>query len=275
LESDWTEVGNQVLERPIRVVVFSGGPVLLQGVKQFICTLEDHPEIDFLACICQSEEQSFQAVIRDLWRRRGVLAIPLMAIRMVNEIWGFLTRSRARKTTASKLAIMSDRIQYVPNIHAEQVLDLVRGMAPDLGLIYGSPILKPELFEVPKLGTLGIHHGKVPGYRGKKTTFWAIYNGEKTAGVTIQRINRGLDTGDVVRSGEVLIGSRSLGSVWDELEALGIDLYIQSILEVKRGVATFQPQKGGKGKLYRDPGLADILTLWRKQIGRRIRPFSP
>jgi methionyl-tRNA formyltransferase len=125
------------------------------------------------------------------------------------------------------------------------------------------------LFEIPVLGTLGIHHGKVPEYRGKKTTFWAMFNGEKTAGVTIQKVNAGLDMGEIAKQGEVSIGRRSLRSVWNELEKLGLDLYLQAIVEVKQGTASYQPQVGKKGKLYRDPKLGDILTFWWKQFNRR------
>jgi methionyl-tRNA formyltransferase len=148
------------------------------------------------------------------------------------------------------------------------VLEQVFCLNPDLGLIYGSPILRPELFEIPKLGTLGIHHGKVPEYRGNKTTFWAMYNGERTAGVTIQKVNKGLDTGQVVKTGEVEAWGRSYLSVVHDLEALGLDLYIQAILEVKRGVASFKPQAGNKGKLYRNPKPLDFIRFWLKQLRR-------
>jgi folate-dependent phosphoribosylglycinamide formyltransferase PurN len=251
-------------------VVFSGGPVLLPGVKQFICSLEDHAEIDFLACICQSEDQTIWAVIRDLWRRRGFLAIPLLGIRLANDFWRFLTQWRTGKSTASKLATVSDRIHYMPDIHAEQVLDLVRRLGPDLGLIYGSPILRPELFQIPRLGTLGIHHGKVPEYRGKKTTFWAVYNEEETAGVTIQKVNEGLDSGHIVKEGAVTIGNRPLRSIWSELEKLGLELYLQAILEVKSGAAIYRPQQGIRGKIYRDPKFMDIFMLWARQFGNRL-----
>ena len=53
-----------------------------------------------------------------------------------------------------------------------------------------------------------------------------------------------------------------------ELEALGLDLYIQAILEVKRGVAEFRPQTGVKGRLYRNPKPIDFLRFWAKQIKR-------
>jgi methionyl-tRNA formyltransferase len=165
---------------------------------------------------------------------------------------------------------MENRIHFVKNIHAPQVLEDVRSLDPDLGLIYGSPILKPELFEIPKLGTLGIHHGKVPEYRGNKTTFWMMYNNEECAGVTIQKVDKGLDTGTIVKRGEVRASRRSYQTVFRELEALGIKLYIQAILEVKHGVAEYKPQTGVKGKLYRNPKIGDFVRFWGRQIKRRL-----
>jgi folate-dependent phosphoribosylglycinamide formyltransferase PurN len=260
---------------PIRVVLFGGGPVLERGVKRFICRLEEHPEIEFLGGFCQSQAQTFGAVVKDLWRRRGILALPLLLIQIASRIGRYVSQPRAEAKLNTELNRLADRIHYVPDIHADAVLEGVRLLEPDLGLIYGSPILKPELFEIPRLGTLGIHHGKVPEYRGKKTTFWAMYNGEESAGVTIQKVNAGLDTGQIVKEGEVLIGRRSLRAVWGELEALGLDLYIQAILEIKQGTASFRPQGGKKGRVYRDPGVGDILRLWARKLIRRVMQPSP
>jgi methionyl-tRNA formyltransferase len=167
-----------------------------------------------------------------------------------------------------KLAQLSCRVHFVPDIHAESVLERVRSLAPDLGLIYGSPILKPKLFEIPGMGTLGIHHGKVPEYRGKKTTFWAMYNGEERAGVTIQKINAGLDTGEVVKAGEIRVEGKSYANVWRELEQLGLALYIQAIIEIKRGEPTFRAQQGKKGKLYHDPEFGDLMRFWFRRRDR-------
>jgi methionyl-tRNA formyltransferase len=199
-----------------------------------------------------------------------VLALPLLLAWIGGEIGQFLLQPRTELELNRKLKQLSDRIHFVSDIHAQTVLEQVRALAPDLGLIYGSPILKPVLFEIPRCGTLGIHHGKVPEYRGNKTTFWAMYNGEETAGVTIQKINAGLDTGEIVKAGEVCIGHRSRRAVWRELEALGLELYVQAILEVKVGTAVYRPQVGTKGKLYRNPKLGDLLSFWGKQFKRRF-----
>jgi folate-dependent phosphoribosylglycinamide formyltransferase PurN len=263
-------VNNRDLGRPIRVVVFSGGPTLDRGMQKFVCRLQDHPDIHFLGAFCQSQGQSLGAVWRDLWRRRRLLAVPLLFMQLVRMLLRSMVRSHNDMELRRRLARVCDRLQFVPDIHADDVLNRVRSLAPDLGLVYGSPILKPKLFEIPTLGTLGIHHGKVPEYRGKKTTFWAIYNGERTAGVTIQKINIGLDTGEVVKAGEVEIGAKPYGRVWQELEELGVSLYVRAIMEIKRGEATFRPQQGQKGKLYRDPAFRDLMRLWCRSWIRTV-----
>jgi methionyl-tRNA formyltransferase len=265
--------GLEALSRPIRVVVFAGGPVLERGVKDFLCRLEDHPEIDLLACICQSADQSASAVMRDLWKRRGVLAIPLLVIEGTRKV--SMTFRRDERRIERRIAGLSGRIFFTADIHAEGVLDRVRELSPDMGLIYGSPILKPALFEIPPMGTLGIHHGMAPRYRGKKTTFWEVYNGEPTAGVMIQKVNAGLDTGEILRQGTIPIGRRSLGAVRRDLHSLGMDLYIDAIISVKRGSAVYRPQEGPKGKLCRDPKIGDFLVLWRRILLGKLRASDP
>jgi methionyl-tRNA formyltransferase len=157
------------------------------------------------------------------------------------------------------------RIHPEPDLHAPVVLDRLRSLHVDLGLIYGSPILKSSLFQIPRHGTLGIHHGKLPEYRGKKTLFWAMYHGEKRAGVTIQRINEGLDTGEVVREGLVDVRNRRLSKVWRDIEDLGYDLYLEAIHDVRTGTATFVAPEGRKGKLFRDPTISDLITFYRNR----------
>lgn len=262
---------NQIeVNRPIRVVMFGSGPVLNQDAKKFVCRLEEQPEIEFLGAFCQARSQTIWSVFMDLWQRRGWLAFPLFLVMVINRATRLLLYPHEEIALQRSLDKISDRLHFVTDIHAQHVLEQVCALKPDLGLIYGSPILKPELFEIPSLGTLGIHHGKLPEYRGNKTTFWAMYNGERVAGLTIQKVNRGLDTGSIVRAGEVSTRGRSYQAVVHELEILGLDLYVQAILEVKNRNAVYKPQSGPKGKLYRNPTLGDILKFWGSQIRRRI-----
>jgi folate-dependent phosphoribosylglycinamide formyltransferase PurN len=257
------------LDRPIRVVLFTSGPGLTPEVSRFLLRLERDAGVQLLGIFCQADQRRF-AVIRDLWRRRGVLALPLLAAKYAGMVAALARHPRAERGLRQMAARLRERTHTVPDIHDPAVLARVAALAPDLGLVYGSPILKPALFEIPARGTLGIHHGKVPEYRGNKTTFWAMYNGEKVAGVTIQKINAGLDTGEIVKEGHVETGNHSLRQVWRALEALGRDLYMEAIAEVKEGTAVYRPQAGTRGPLYRNPKPRDFLQFGLRRLRRRL-----
>jgi methionyl-tRNA formyltransferase len=113
----------------------------------------------------------------------------------------------------------------------------------------------------------------MPEYRGVKTTFWEIFNDEKTAGVTIQKVNAGLDTGMLVKQEKVPIGSSLPLAVEKKLELVGLELYIKAIVEVKNGTAHYNQWQGEKGRLYKNPKILEILSLWYRQFKRRLFGF--
>jgi len=70
---------------------------------------------------------------------------------------------------------------------------------PDLFISVASPIIfKEQLINIPKLDTINIHNAPLPKYRGMLPNFWQLYHDEKQAGMTIHRIDTGIDTGDML-----------------------------------------------------------------------------
>jgi hypothetical protein len=146
-------------------------------------------------------------------------------------------------------------------------------LAPDLGLIYGSPILKPELFEIPRCGTLGIHHGKVPAYRGNKTTFWAMYNGELNC--------RGHDSKGQSRVGYWQYRSRRRSADWSTLlsdlfgeiwKSSGLELYIQAITRSKKRYCNLPgTNRDRKASCIATPSSKDFLAFWVRQTQKAFR----
>lgn len=255
------------VERPIRVVFF-GGADLEPGARRFIAMLEAHPDIELVLGLCEGRGSAFA----DLWHRRGFLAVPVRTFVIWGECLDFLRGPREWLALRRLGQRARAKIMTVPDLHAPAVLTRLRSLAPDLGVIYGGPILRPELFEIPARGTLGIHHGRAPQYRGRKTTFWEMYHGEAAAGITVQRITAGLDTGDVVARGAVEIGRKSYSRVWREVEEEGCRLLVEAILDVKAERARFTPQSGERGPLYRQPSAGTLLRFWLWRLFRRPRP---
>jgi len=259
---------DDVTQRPIRVVLFSD-PFLAANADELVSCLSAHESIDLLAVLCQGSERGARGRARDLWKRRGILGLLIAVVEAASTGGRAVFSPDRRRRRRDALAA----IQLVPSLHASNVIEKVRRMSPDLGLIYGGPILKPELFRIPRLGTLGIHHGRLPEYRGKKTTFWEIYHGEREAGVAIQRVNAGIDTGEVIAQAAIPIGRKSYPRVWREVQAAGVNLYMDAILAVAAGTVRPIEATGKPGRLYKDPSPRQLVDLWLRRMsdgrGRR------
>ena len=89
------------------------------------------------------------------------------------------------------------------DLHKAEVLQQVSNFAPDLGLALAAPLLKAILFEIPRLGTLNLHKGSVPHYRGMPPAFWELWNDEASVGCTVHRVSARLDQGDVVEQAAI------------------------------------------------------------------------
>ena len=255
--------------KPIRIVLFYGP--FLHSAREFAVRLEAHPDIELAALYCDAQGETRRHQLADLRRRRGWLGIALFGFEVARDTLRRLAGGRRAREHRRRWAGLVDRVRYVADMHDPQVIADVRELDPDLGLSYGGPILRPELFRIPRHGTLGIHHGRLPEFRGKKTTFWEVWEGEPTAGVTIQRINEGIDTGEIVTQNAVEIGRRGYEAIWQAVQRRGLDLYIDAVLAVRDGTARFRRPEGPAGPLRSDPTPTELLRLPFRRLRRRLR----
>lgn len=257
------------VDRPIRVVQISG-EYLDAPALRFALMLEAHADIELVAVLCQAPASGWRYRLIEIWRRRGMLAAGVVLRDLASAVLRLFREPRTFFAERQRAAWLARKILTATDIHSPRVLAQLRDWRPDLGVVYGAPILRASLFEIPALGTYGIHHGRVPDYRGRKTTFWEIYNGESVAGVTIQQIDAGIDTGAVLRAGEVPIGCKSYGRVERETQELGFQLYLEAILAARQGSVRSVAQPAQGGRHYRQPSAADFVRLWLRVAGRRL-----
>lgn len=169
----------------------------------------------------------------------------------------------------SPVTVPVDRISTV-DMHQRDVVDAVTAWSPDLGLSLGAPILKPSLFRIPSLGTLNVHLGKVPDFRGAPPGFWELWTGAPEVGATIHWVNEGLDTGPVVEQATAPVYPvDTLRQVEARAEELGAGLLGAALTRVARGTAEGMPQTAG-GRTYRFPTLGQRFALWRRGCARRV-----
>ena len=86
----------------------------------------------------------------------------------------------------------------VSDYHSNEAIALLKAANADLGILYGTNIVRESVFGVPRLGSINIHQGLAPLYRGGPTVFWELLNGEKEVGITVHFVAAKVDTGDIV-----------------------------------------------------------------------------
>lgn len=92
------------------------------------------------------------------------------------------------------------------NPNAAEALTWMRGLSPDLTIVTGAPILKPDVFDLPPMGTFNMHSSLLPDYRGTQAEFWQVLeNRMETVGLTIHHVEKGVDTGAIVRQVPTLV----------------------------------------------------------------------
>lgn len=105
-------------------------------------------------------------------------------------------------------------------------------------------ILSEEILAMPKYGCVNIHASLLPKYRGAGPIQWAIINGEKITGVTIMRMDKGLDTGDMLFQKEVVIApDETADTLHDKLAEAGAHLIVEALAKIEAGDVTPVKQK--------------------------------
>ncbi len=98
------------------------------------------------------------------------------------------------------------RILTWPRINDAAAISCLQEIQPDILLSIGSPvILRPEILEIPLLGTINVHNGLLPKYRGHFGTFWEVYNHEPWGYISIHEMVAKVDSGKILARDRVAI----------------------------------------------------------------------
>ena len=157
------------------------------------------------------------------------------------------------------------RICRVADVHADESLRLVRDFAPELGLSLAAPILRSTLFTLPRQGTINLHKGRLPEFRGMPPAFWELWTNQAAVGCSVHWVNEKLDAGALL--GQVELARKpwsTLRGMQLGLDEIGVELVCQVVEQVLQGSAHALPQPEGVGKTYRKPTLAQQAVLTRR-----------
>ncbi|MGZ4110425.1 MAG: methionyl-tRNA formyltransferase [Actinomycetota bacterium] len=160
-----------------------------------------------------------------------------------------------------------------------QTVEHLRALSADVFVVVAfGRLLTGDLLRMPTRGSINVHFSLLPRWRGASPVQHAILTGDRQTGVTIMRMDEGLDTGPILRSEIVAVGSdENAGSLGERLAEIGAELLADTISDVIAGRIDDMPQAG-------EPTYAPKLTAadrrldWEApaaSIVRRVRAFAP
>ncbi len=133
--------------------------------------------------------------------------------------------------------------------------------APDLIVVvaYGH-ILPKSVLDIPRFGCINVHASLLPKYRGAAPINWAIARGETVTGITIMRMDEGMDTGPALHVREAPIGEEDTAeTMYPILSALGAEALGEALRKLREGTLVGTPQDGA---------LATYAPMLKKEHGR-------
>jgi methionyl-tRNA formyltransferase len=193
-------------------------------------------------------------------------------------------KGRELKLTPSPVKILAEKLN-LPLLQPlkardEKFISELRELKPDLIVVvaYGQ-ILPQTILDMPKFGCLNVHTSLLPKYRGAAPIQWAIADGESETGVTIMKMDAGLDTGPILSTRRTpILPTDDSQILHDRLTQLGAELLVETIPDYVAGktLPQAQPIEGSSyaAKIKKEDGQID-WNLPAQKIWNRLRAFTP
>lgn len=134
---------------------------------------------------------------------------------------------------------------YQPKrVRDPEFFPVLEQMKPDVIVVVAfGQIIPDSILNLAPFGCINVHASLLPKYRGAAPIQWAVLDGEKESGVTIMRMDSGLDTGDMIAKEVVPIDAEETGgSLFDKLSRAGADLLVRTLPLLENHTAVFEKQ---------------------------------
>ena len=153
-------------------------------------------------------------------------------------------------------------------------LNLDAAVVVAYGLLLPAPILA-----APRLGCLNVHASLLPRWRGAAPIQRALLAGDTETGITIMRMDEGLDTGPILAQRAIPIGAaETAASLHDRLAALGAEMIVAAVDGLAAGTLWARPQPAAGATYAAKLSRAEARLDWRRpavDLERQVRAFAP
>jgi methionyl-tRNA formyltransferase len=193
-------------------------------------------------------------------------------------------RGRGLTMQDSPVTIAARRRSLEPVICPESLKDPalaedLSALGAELFVVVAFRILPPAIFSIPPYGTVNIHASLLPRFRGPAPIQRAIEAGERESGVTIFRIDEGIDTGGVILQRRTAIGEKeTTPELYERLSRLGAEALLDAIERIELGKVEYQRQDAALVSKAPKLKKAEARIDWQQSartLFNRIRAFKP
>jgi len=192
-------------------------------------------------------------------------------------------RGRGRNLVPTPVALEAEKLglpvlKPVDLRHSDFLASL-SAWGADVFAVVAFRILPEEVFSMPASGSINLHASLLPAYRGAAPIQWALWEGEKETGVTTFRIERAVDTGNILKQRRVeILDTDDAGSLAERLSFLGADLLVETMTELECGSLRSLPQDNSLAtpapKISKDHCRID-WSRSAQEIHNQVRALSP
>ena len=181
------------------------------------------------------------------------------------------------KTLALELGIP---VIQPEKLREPEAMEQLRAWSPDVIVVAAfGQILRQDVLDLPKFGCINVHASLLPRWRGAAPINAAILHGDEETGITIMKMDAGLDTGPILTQRSVRIQpDETAGSLFETLSQLGADLLLDTLPGYISGEIKPrpQPEEGATyaGMLKKEDGLLDFSRP-AEELERKVRAFNP
>jgi methionyl-tRNA formyltransferase len=167
-----------------------------------------------------------------------------------------------------------------PTLKDDQVRTAMSELRPDAIVVVAYGLILPAaILDIPSYGALNIHASLLPRWRGAAPIQRALLAGDRETGISIMRMETGLDTGPLLLQARVSIDVHETGGMLhDKLARLGASLITETLAGVEGGTLTATPQPSAGITYAPKIDRAEARVDWKgeaRAIERQIRAFNP
>lgn len=172
-------------------------------------------------------------------------------------------------------------VEQPVKVKEEGFIQKLEEIAPDIIVVVAfGQLLTERILNLPKYGCVNVHASLLPRLRGAAPIQWSVIDGDKESGVTIQFMEKGLDTGDVIAKTTLTLDEKETGgSLYDKLMYAGAKLLVETLPRIEQGAVVREKQDDSKStyakRLDKKLGKLDFTTQTAEEMERLIRGLNP